>query len=288
MRKIILTAAAALLALGASAQKADPVIVEVAGQQVRQSEFMKEFLPTVQNRQQMSATEKRQAVNEYVELFANFRAKVADAKSMGMDTAASLERELKGYRDDLAAPYLIDSATLTRLIDEAYERNRYQLHAAHILVPCNPNAAAADTLAAYKHALQLRNRIVKGEDFYAVSREEVQAQHQGEPNFRVSPTEGDLGYFTVFEMVYPFESGAYALQPGEVSMPVRSSATISSNCSTRWNGTARPTLPTSGKRRAETLWRAPSTTSTTSWWRASLLSAWPAAATTPPPPKRAA
>ena len=34
---------------------------------------------------------------------------------------------------------------------------------------------------------------------------------------------GDLGNFNVFEMVYPFESAAYSLEVGEVSLPVRTS-----------------------------------------------------------------
>jgi peptidyl-prolyl cis-trans isomerase SurA len=200
----------------------DPVVMEVGGQKIRQSEFMKEFMTSVgdklANNPQTPEAEKRQALNEYVNLFANFRAKVLDARNMGLDTVESLRMELKKYRDELAAPYLIDSTVLESMLREAYERNHKSLHGAHIMVEVAPDAQPEDTLKAYNHLIELRNRILAGEDFYAVAREEAQSKNAN-PNQR--PDEGNLGYFTAFDMVYSFESAAYALNVGEVSMPVR-------------------------------------------------------------------
>ena len=160
-------------------------------------------------------------MEDYVNLFANFRAKVADAQAAGYDTVLSLERELARYRKELAAPYLIDSATLQNLLAEAYERNKYVVHAAHILVKCEPDASAADTLEALKRALQLRGRALKGEDFNKLAAEEVNRGAKKGQRVQPRDDEGDLGYFTVFNMVYPFENAAYTLKPGELSMPVR-------------------------------------------------------------------
>lgn len=201
--------------------QSDPVILEVGGQQIRQSEFMHDFrLSAGENalKPGTSLTEKDKALAEYAELYANFRAKLLDAKSQGLDTSKTLQHELANYRRDLAAPYLIDSAMLMNILHEAYERNRYALHTAHILVKLSPDAPPEDTLAAYNHCLELRKRIVEGEDFTAVAIEEARRLN---PQAPVKPNEGELNYFTTFNMVYPFESAAYALQPGEVSMPVR-------------------------------------------------------------------
>lgn len=195
--------------------------MEVGGQQIRQSEFMHDFrLSAGENATKagLSLAEKNKALVEYAELYANFRAKLLDAKSMGIDTSSSLQKELASYRHDLAAPYLIDSVMLMNILHEAYERNRYALHAAHILVKVSPDASPEDTLAAYNHCLDLRNRILAGEDFTALAIEEVQRIN---PRTPVKPNEGELSYFSSFSMVYPFESAAYALQPGEISMPVR-------------------------------------------------------------------
>jgi peptidyl-prolyl cis-trans isomerase SurA len=224
MKKKILLAAAFISVFGfqLSAQNNDPVILEVGGQQIRQSEFMKDFRLTEGNNLAkntgITEAEKRAALNEYTELYANFRAKYLDAVEQGLDTAFELRRELNRYRKDLAAPYLIDSAALSALLREAYERNHYMLHAAHILVRVEPDAAPADTLEAYNHIMELRNRILAGEDFFEVAREETLRR---DPNAQVYPNEGELNCFTVFDMVYPFENGAYALKEGELSMPVR-------------------------------------------------------------------
>ena len=201
----------------------DPVIIEVGGKQIRQSEFMRDFNANVgqqlAKKPGVTAAEKRAALEEYVDLYATFRAKLLDAHARGFDTTIELRNELARYRKELAAPYLIDSATLKNLLAEAYERNHYSLHAAHILVPASASASPEDTLKAYNTAMELYNRIVKGgEDFFEVSAEQFRKMN---PEATPRPNEGDLGYFTVFDMVYPFENAAYSLQVGEVSKPVR-------------------------------------------------------------------
>ena len=204
-----------------SAQGSDPVILEVGGQQIRESEFMRDFRMSAGESalgSGKSQAEKSKALAEYAELYANFRAKLLDAKTLGLDTASTLRYELANYRHDLAAPYLIDSVMLMNILHEAYERNRYALHTAHILVKVSLDASPEDTLAAYNHCMELRKRIVGGEDFMAVAIEEAQ---RANPRSPVKPNEGELSYFSSFAMVYPFESAAYALEPGEVSMPVR-------------------------------------------------------------------
>lgn len=226
MKKVLLALALFSIFSSQSAilhAQSDPVVMEVGGRQVRQSEFMKDFRQSVGDnlvkKNNVTEAEKRAAFDEYIELYANFRAKYLDALSMGMDTTMELRRELNRYRKDLAAPYLIDSAALQALLNEAYERNHYAVHAAHILVRVKTDAKAEDTLAAYNRALELRKRVADGEDFFAVAREEVLRVN---PDAQVQPYEGELSCFTVFEMVYPFENAAYNLPIGEISDPVRS------------------------------------------------------------------
>lgn len=224
MKKVLMTIAAVLLLAGAGAQTwpHNPVVMEVGGQKIAKDEFMKDFMSSVGERLAakpgVTEAEKRQALDEYVELYATFRAKLKDAYALGFDTMPNLIEELKTYRDELAVPYLIDSATLERILHEAYDRNHYSLRAAHILIMVSPDATPEDTLKAYKRIMGLRDRIMGGEDFFAVSSEEV---HRQQPEAPTRPNEGDLGYFTAFDMVYPFENAAYALKVGEVSMPVR-------------------------------------------------------------------
>lgn len=218
MKKFIVAIAAVAMMIPAMAQNSDPVVMEVGGEQIRQSEFMREFLPTVQALKNAGRYEKHKALWEYADLFANFRAKSLDAHNLGFDTTASLREELAKYRHELAAPYLIDSAVLSGLLREAYERNHRSLHAAHILVRVRHDAAPEDTLAALERINSYYDRVAAGEDFMMLADEEY---HRTNPHAKPRPNEGDLGYFTAFDMVYPFENAAYSLQIGEVSRPVR-------------------------------------------------------------------
>ena len=218
--------ASLLLALtgGASAQTgSDPIVMEVGGQQIRRSEFAKDFDANIgrqlKSKPGVGLAERRAALEDYATLYATFRAKLIDAHVRGFDTSSALHEELMRYRKELAAPYLIDSTVLKQLLDEAYERNHYSLHAAHILVTAPPDAKPEDTMRALNRINGYYSRIVdKGEDFFAVSQENFLRMN---PGSQPRANEGDLGYFTVFDMVYPFENAAYALKVGEVSRPVR-------------------------------------------------------------------
>ena len=234
MRKVFLTLLFTASVLGAVAQNAnDPVIFQIGGKNYYKSQFMKEFLKSVGKDPQAAPTactyEKRKALEDYVQLYVNFQTKLADAYALGYDTLKVLNDELASYRRELAAPYLIDSTTLSNLLHEAYERNQYVLHAAHILVPCQENTVPTDSLKAYNHAMELYHQALNSPNFYPVAQQEMRAQRidNRDPLVRekadeINPTEGDLGCFTVFDMIYAFESAAYNMTPGQVSLPVRS------------------------------------------------------------------
>ncbi len=229
MNKIISAIALTAVTLTAVCQKAnDPVMFDIDGQQIRRSEFMKEFLQSIGKDPSSPKTactyEKRQALNEYVELFANFKAKLADAKSKGYDQRPELVRELNQYRAELASPYLLDSATLKEMLKEAYERNKYIVRANHILVKCADNASPADTLKAYQRAMSIYKRVMNGENFNQLALEEEQRTEDGivrDADKSKTYIAGELGYFTVFDMIYPFENAVYSLNVGEISQPVR-------------------------------------------------------------------
>jgi peptidyl-prolyl cis-trans isomerase SurA len=100
------------------------------------------------------------------------------------------------------------------MVREAYERQKEEVRARHILIKCDPNATPEDTARAYARMMAVRDRVVKGEDFETVAMamsEDPSAKDNG----------GELGYFTVFQMVFPFEDAAYKTPVGQVSMPVR-------------------------------------------------------------------
>ncbi len=211
----------AVTAIPVFAQDKDPVILNVAGEEISRSEFLNVYMKNNVNSEVLD----RKSLEEYMELYINFRLKVKEAEALGLDTVRSFKEELAGYRKQLAQPYLIDEEMNKSLLQEAYDRKKTDIRASHILIRVDRNATPADTLLAYKKVMNLRKRILKGEDFGKVAMEasdDLSARDRQMEGRTIKGNLGDLGYFTVFDMVYPFETGAYNTPVGEVSMPVRS------------------------------------------------------------------
>lgn len=187
----------------------DPVVMTVNGNEVTKSEFLQVYLKNNDDPKYDKAS-----LDEYMELYKKFKLKVAEAEALGYDTVPSLVRELDGYKKQLARPYLVDSSKNKELVSEAYERMKTEIKASHILVKVDQGASPEDTLMAYNKIIKLKKRIEDGESFgkVAMSSSEDPSAKQNK---------GDLGYFTAFQMVYPFESAAYNTAVGEISNPVR-------------------------------------------------------------------
>jgi peptidyl-prolyl cis-trans isomerase SurA len=198
------------------------VLLTIAGDQVTVSDFMHVYKKNNLNNDQNNPN----AMRDYLDLYINFRLKVKEAMDMGLDTVSSFTKELDGYRKQLAQPYFVDEEIVNKLLNEAYERKKTDIRASHILIKIDKNALPADTMTAYKKALEIRQRIANGEDFGTVAAdlsEDQSARDSQASQYRPARKGnlGDLGYFTVFDMVYPFENAAYNTPVGQVSMPVR-------------------------------------------------------------------
>ena len=202
MRKRLLsTILAAITSLGLLSQE-KPVLMTIAGEEVTLPEYER-----IYKKNNNESSLNKQTPEEYLELFINFKLKVTEAESLGMDTTAKFINELEGYRDQLAKPYLVDEETREQMIREAYERLKSDVNASHILIKMPSNPTPEDTLAAYEKILEIRSRIIGGEDFETVARATSEDRS-------VSNNGGNLGYFTVFSMIYSFESVAYTTPVG--------------------------------------------------------------------------
>jgi peptidyl-prolyl cis-trans isomerase SurA len=95
-----------------------------------------------------------------------------------------------------------------------YERLKEEVKASHILIMVEPDASPADTLKAYTRIVDIRNKILQGEDFAAAA-----IAYSEDKSAKVN--QGSLGYFSSLQMVYPFETAAYQTPVGQVSLPVR-------------------------------------------------------------------
>ena len=207
-----------------SQSRKDDVLMTIAGDNVTQSEFLHVYLKNNVNNDVID----KKSLEDYLELYINFKLKVKEAEELGMDTIKAYIDELNGYRSQLAQPYLIDEEVTEKMLLEAYERMFYDVRASHILIRVGEDAIPEDTLAAYNKITDIREMIMAGSDFG-----EMAVEYSEDPSAKDRPAtgrrpytkgnRGDLGYFTVFDMVYPFESGAYTTQVSYVSEPIRTS-----------------------------------------------------------------
>ena len=189
----------------------DPVIMTINDDAITKSEFLQIYL-----KNNNDPKYDKQSLDEYMELFKKFKLKVAEAEAMGYDTIPRLVKELNGYRKQLALPYLVDSAMNESMVKQAYERTQNEVRASHIMLKVSPNATPEDTLRIYNSLLAMKKRIENGEDFASVAKGKG-----GSEDPSAATNGGDLGYFTAFQMVYPFEEKAFTTEVGEVSEPFR-------------------------------------------------------------------
>ena len=191
---------------GLSAQKNDPVVMTINGEPILKSEF--EYIYNKNNAN--NALDKKN-LDEYVELFVNFKLKVAEAKAKGINLRQSYIDEFETYRNQLAAPYMADKESEEEIIREAYNRMKEDVDAGHILI----KTSRADTMEAYEKIYQIYEQLKKGANFEALAIEYSQCPSASKG--------GRLGYVTAFMTVYPFETAVYNTPVGTFSAPVRTS-----------------------------------------------------------------
>ena len=227
MKRTFITLVIALCALGLRAQE-DKVLMTIDGKPVMLSEF--EYIYR-KNSQEAAGSQK--SMEEYLDLFVNFKLKVTEAERRGIDTTADFIKELKGYRAQATPKYLTDNEAMEQLLLRTYQWSCVDRRVAHIAIECPMSADSATVEQALARINEARDRvttgkkIVKGkgakarvtyakkEDFKAVAKEV-----STDPS--VKDSEGELGWISPFRFVYPFEKAVYTTPVGEVTEVFRS------------------------------------------------------------------
>jgi peptidyl-prolyl cis-trans isomerase SurA len=176
--------------------------------------YTDEFVRVYNKNLDLVKDDSQKNLDNYLELYIGYKLKVEKAYKKGLHNNANYQNELKSYRAQLSKSYLNDSKVTNELVQEAYGRMLQEIRASHILVLVDENAAPEDTLKAYQKITDIKKRIESGEDFAQVAQ-----QFSEDPS--VKENNGDLGYFSAFRMVYPFENAAFSTAVGNVSKPFR-------------------------------------------------------------------
>ena len=225
MKKTFLLFAAALMSAMTFAQQ--ETLMTINGKPVS----AEEFLYIYQKNNQAGAIDPK-TMDEYLDMFINFKLKVTEAEAQGIDTTEAFKKELKGYRAQATPKYLQDEQAMDSLIEMSWRHMAKDRRAAHIAIQCPMSADSAqqaDALAKINEAYErvvLGKEVLKGkgkkaklvrqpvEAFVAVARE-----LSTDPS--VQETGGELGWITPFRYVYPLEEAVYNTELGKISKPFR-------------------------------------------------------------------
>ncbi len=196
-------------------QQNDPVLFSVDGTPVLRSEF--EYIYTKTNGP--DANFSKESLDEYLNLYINFKLKVKKAKEMKLDTIVALQQELNGYRRQLADSYLIDREVTEKLVEEAFLRKQEDIDVSHILVKMAPNAPPVDTLAALTKIMEAKKMLDSGRHFEEVAKTYSDDKSAGKNG-------GHIGWVTAIfpNGFYSLESAAYSTKPDEIAGPVRTNS----------------------------------------------------------------
>ena len=176
--------------------------------------YTDEFIRVYNKNLDLVKDDSQKDLDKYLELFLGYKLKVQKANKVGLQYGTNYQNELKSYRNQLSKNYVNDSKVTNELVKEAYDRLQQEIRASHILVLLDEGATPEDTLKAYNKIVDIKRRLDAGEDFVTVAK-----QTSEDPS--VKDNNGDLGYFSAFRMVYPFENAAYKTNVGQVSKPFR-------------------------------------------------------------------
>ena len=176
--------------------------------------YTDEFVRVYNKNLDLVKDDSQKDLDKYLDLFLGYKLKVEKANKLGLQHGTTYQNELKSYRNQLSKNYVNDSKVTNELVHEAYDRMQQEVRASHILVLVDEGASPQDTLKAYNKVLDIKKRLDAGEDFIKVAQ-----QFSEDPS--VKENNGDLGYFSAFRMVYPFENAAYKTKSGQISKPFR-------------------------------------------------------------------
>ena len=168
-----------------------------------------EFVRVYNKNLNLVQDDSQKEVESYLELFINYKLKLAEARFLGYDKDPVYLRELRSYKNQLTQNYLTDSNVTDDLVLEAYDRTLNEIRVQHVLV--RVKEFETDTLQAYTEIQAFQERL-KNDTFESLKKE----IHDGKSVFVE-----DLGFFTAFKMVYNFETTAYNTKVGEISNPFR-------------------------------------------------------------------
>ena len=198
-----------------AAQQSDPVIMTVNGVPVLRSEFEYSY-----NKNNSDGVIDKKTIEEYVDLFINYKLKVAAALDAQLDTLTSFKQEFAMYRDQQVRPTMVTDNDVLLEAERVYKRAKDEIGPKGLVLPAHiyfrlSSKATEEEKEKIRHRADSVYQILKaGADFADVAKRISDDKN-------TAPQGGTLSSWLAPNQAYKeFEDAAYALQIGEMSQPV--------------------------------------------------------------------
>lgn len=206
---------------------ADQTLMTINGKPVS----AEEFLYIYEKNNQAGALDPK-TMDEYLDMFINFKLKVAEAEAQGIDTTEAFKKELKGYRAQATPKYLQDTQAMDSLVEMSWRHMAKDRRAAHIAIQCPMNADSQQEEEALLKITDAYERVTIGKEVTKGKGKKAKKVRQKVEAFEdvarevstdpsVQETGGELGWITPFRYVYPLEEAVYNTELGKISAPFR-------------------------------------------------------------------
>ena len=212
MKKILCSFLFLVVGIGANAQD-DPIVMHVNGQPVPRSEFEYNY-----NKNNSEGVLDKKNVEEYAQLFVNYKLKVQAALDNHLDTLSSYQKEFRQYRDQQIRPLLIPHNAMEEECKKYYDQMLASLQGKELLQPAHiflrvPQASTEDVQAAAKARIDsVAQELKNGADFAELAKKVSQ-----DPGSAARG--GLLPWIGPNQTLKEFEDVAYSLEVGQVSEP---------------------------------------------------------------------
>lgn len=210
-KKIILLLCVFVCFAGKAQSLSDSVIMTVAGKPIPLSEFL--FIAQKNGEADLSNAK---SIENYLELFKNFKLKVAEAEALGMDKTQAFVDELEGYRGQLVAGFLSDKEAEESAARVLYDRGNELLEVSYILFRMPPERTLKnDTIIPYQEVMSVYERVQRGEDLDAIGKQLAEQDPEHEKYVYQH-----LPYLPLMVSFKVLEKAFYDMPVGKVSQPI--------------------------------------------------------------------
>ena len=199
------------------AQTSDPVVMRINGKDVTRSEFEYNF-----NKNNTDGVIDKKSVEEYTQLFINYKLKVEAALDAKLDTLTSYQQEFRGYRDQQIRPLLVTPEAEEAEVKAYYDNMLAQLEGkqliqpAHIFLRVQQQSTEEERARAKERIDSIYSLVCDGANDFAKVAEQC-SEDQGTVR-----RGGVIGWIGPHQLLKELEDAAYKLQVGEIAPPVLS------------------------------------------------------------------